>query len=192
MKIAFDFDDVLVDFVGAWCRSVEEELMLPCSREGLILDGWDMSKHASEIVGMDWLDEWLKSHISYWVNAETEPGAVECLKRLGAAGHQLSVVTNKPDWARRVVWSWLEREDPHIDSVVIANHFGKHEISDAAVLVDDRSDTLRKWEASRPNRLGILYARSQNKFDRFGLVVAHDFEEIEQIIKSFAQQEVGV
>jgi deoxypyrimidine-specific 5' nucleotidase type C protein (NT5C) len=187
LKIAFDFDDVLVDFVGAWCKSVQDVLMLPCSREDLILEGWDMGKHASQIVGMDWLDEWFRDHMSYWINAETEPDAVDTLWHLGLAGHQISIVTNKPDWARIAVWSWLEREDPHVDSVIIANHFSKEEISDADVLVDDRPDTIRRWEASRPDRLGVLYARSQNINDRIGFTVAEDFGDVERIVGEFAQ-----
>lgn len=183
MKVAFDYDDVLVDFVGCWVRSVNELMGKDLKREDLRLDGWDMATHASEIVGMNWLDEWLKEHIEYWYEAETTPGALATLKRLHEKGHSIEIVTNKPNWAKPVVWNWCQTHNPAVDKVTIANHFAKHEISDADILIDDRPSTLHAWNNSRPGRLGVLFARSQNKAQRHLFPVAETFDDIEWIVE---------
>ena len=179
MIVAFDYDDVLVDFVGAWCDAynmevAHDELIF---REDLILNGWDMSKHASELVGEDWL-EFLRKNVRYWEEAETTPGAVEAINELRRRGIGVEIVTNKPDWAQHVVWGWLARNQVAVDGVIITTHFAKHEVSNADVLVDDRPSTVRSWIDSRPERSGILFARSQNENDREGLLTAYNFDDV--------------
>lgn len=186
MKIALDFDDVLVDFVGAWLNSANTELGLEVSREDIRLEGWDMAKHASKLVGMDWL-EWIRLHLDYWMAAETTPRAVEAIAILADDGHEVQIVTSKPGWARPIVWNWLAKNNPKVYKVVITNHFSKHDASDADVLVDDRPSTVRAWVDSSPDRYGILFARSQNVSDRKGLMVAETFDDVVHIVDTLSK-----
>jgi len=180
--VAFDFDDVLVDFVQAWLDAFNEVNSTSWTREDIRLKGWDMSAWANEQVkDGDWL-EFLRDRLEYWVNAETEPGALECLERLHGDGHRIELVTNKPAWARTVVWRWMDRYNPPIEKVVIANHFGKAKLSDATILVDDRPETLTDWEQSNSERTGILYARSQNRHARDKFVVAGNMDGVYDIV----------
>lgn len=191
MKLAFDYDDVLVDFVQAWCDSVNEQHpTATITREGLILDGWDMSKHASDIVGMDWL-QWLEIHLEYWYNAKTTPGALDALQTLKTRGHTLEIVTNKPEWARPVVWNWLGYNNPPFDQVTITNHFGKEDISNADVLIDDRPSTLDRWVASRPGRVGILFARSQNVKEQGMFPTAYTMQDVVNLVDKISNGKGG-
>jgi len=188
MKIAFDFDDVLVDFVGCYLDALETETGRHYDRKDISLDGWDMSTWANGVLGlgqenpMAWL-EWMRPCVGLWETAKTTPGALPALWALERAGHELEIVTNKPRWAYSVVWSWLNRTDAPFSTVRILNGFSKEEASDADVLVDDRPSTVRAWNASRPGRIGILYARRQNEQDRKGLYVAQDMQDVVHAIE---------
>jgi hypothetical protein len=200
VKAAFDFDDVLVDFVGAWLLGLLEERGFCYYREDIALDGWDMGPWANKVLfetglgesytGMDWL-EWLNhpGRIKYWDEAETTPGALEALNDLASAGVELELLTNKPRWAHTVVWSWLFRTDAPFGGVRILNHMSKEQASDADILVDDRPGTIRKWEAT--GRTGILYARSQNASDRAGFNVAYDFADVVYAVQRELRLEGG-
>jgi len=184
VKIAFDFDDVLVDFVQCWLDAVWAERGVSYDRRNIKVENWDMTAWANDVLGtegMGWL-EWLNggSRINYWKQAATEPGMLEVLHRLHRQGHVLELVTNKPPWARQVVWAWLHRTDAPFTEVQILDTFGKEQASTASLLVDDRPDTIRKWE--KTGRTGILYARSQNETDRNFPYVAYTPEDICWII----------
>ena len=174
---------MLIDFVGAWIHSVNMELGGDWKREDLRLEGWDMAAHASEIVGCHWLNDWFRQHIGYWMDADTTKGAVKCINRL-SENFDIEIVTNKPDWARVVVWDWLHWHNPNVFRVTVTDHFAKHEVSNADILIDDRPDTVRRWIDSRPGRYGILFDRSQNRDDRSGLLVARDMIEVEKQVKT--------
>jgi phosphoglycolate phosphatase-like HAD superfamily hydrolase len=186
--IAFDFDDVLIDFVGCFLKAVNTRFDLDMTRDDIETVDWDMQEWANRLLsrvtgryfaGRCWL-EWLTApgNIHFWEEADTVPGALEALRFLDEAGHKLEIVTNKSPEAAHVVWKWLHDNRAPIYAVHILQGFSKAEASQAEILVDDRPATIREWNASRPDRLGILFARSQNKEDRDDLYVANDFADI--------------
>ena len=196
LVVAWDFDDVCIDFVGAWLRAVRKELHLYIERADIKLDGWDMSAWANQTLydagvkinpgPMAWLD-WMP--LTYWLTADTTPGVERCMSRFADEGMVNEVVTNKPPYARTVVWSWLLRTDVPVTRVEINGHFKKHEVSQAQVLIDDRPSTIRAWNESRGDRLGILYGRSQNIHDREGLVVANSMTDVYELVNHFGQDD---
>lgn len=205
MRIAFDFDDVLVDFVGAFLRGLNISLARAHGKIGgytrfdIELDGWDMGPWANRTLvnnglmtpGERWLDWFMNTHMPLWMYAKTESGAVRVMEALVRDGHRLEIVTNKPLKARKVVYTWLLEWNAPVESVhILDGHFDKHEVSEADVLVDDRPDTLRAWIDSRPRRMGILYARSQNEDDRRGLYVAESMDDVYALVTAY--QRVGL
>lgn len=178
MKVAFDFDDCLVDFVGCFLKAVNRELNSRYTREDVDYDGWSMGSWASSVVGEDWL-EWFERRPRYWLEAETLPGALETLWALDKAGHELELLTSKPRWAHMVVWNWLVEHHAPFSTVRILDRVReKHEASDADIIVDDRPETVRDWNSSSFMRFGILFARVHNEGHRSGLYVAESHADV--------------
>lgn len=163
MHIAVDMDDVLVDFVGMICETVSRDFnVVPPITKDDITD-WNFGQFLDQYIGQDWW-AWLEENASIWgAKARPIPGAIGAIAQLRRDGHRLEILTSKPPWAERFVFSWLDKYAPKINGVTLVPLNGnKTEWTDAAVLVDDREKNVVEWVESKKWRRAILFPAPHN------------------------------
>lgn len=168
--IAIDMDDVVVDFTGMVVDVVNRDYGVALSREDV--RSWEFGQYGlNEALGEDWW-EWVQRHAWLWATkAKPVPGALGGIEKLRAAGHELEILTSKPEWAEWVVWYWFGKYRPPVQRVTIIplkrdpkSGFGmdKASASSADILIDDRDKNVFEWVNSDPSRFGILFRAPWN------------------------------
>lgn len=163
MHIAVDMDDVLVDFVGMVCDVVSRDFGVepPITKDDIT--DWDFGQFLDQHIGQDWWS-WLETKAYLWgTKAKPIPGAIGAMEKLRRAGHRLEVVTSKPEWGERYVFTWLDRYCPVVHGVTIVPLGGdKTTWTEATLLIDDRPKNVDEWVASRGGRTAILFPAAHN------------------------------
>lgn len=127
------------------------------------IKSWDFGQYLNKHIGEDWWS-WLEKHAYLWGHkAKPVPGAIGGIEQLRRAGHRVELLTSKPPWGERYVWTWLDRYAPTVSGVTFVPLGGyKPELTDALVLVDDRDKNVLEWVESREGRVSLLFTRAHN------------------------------
>lgn len=161
MKLAFDVDDVLLDFGGRVIQTVNKEYDAGLSLEDVT--SWDLNKLLDPILGEDWW-AWWEERDWLWSKADAINGAMGGLRRLHQQGHYIQLVTAKPYWARKGLNHWLARWNPYFDELIVGEArppMEKHLVSDALILTDDKPDNCIEW--AETGRIALLFDRPHNR-----------------------------
>jgi hypothetical protein len=153
-------DDVLLDFAGGLAHAVWREYGVTVE-----LDTWDIAPRLNPILGQSWW-KWMRARDWLWPNFPAIPGAIGGLTQLRNDGHYLEIVTSKPEWAEFSVWKWLGKWRPPVHRVTIMDSGkgqSKLEVTDAALIVDDKPSTVDEWMAE--GRMAILFT-GQSSYKR--------------------------
>ncbi len=183
--IALDLDDTILDFVNHVCSVLRMEYGVDLTPEDDIIE-WNLNKVLDKIVGENWWN-WWKERDWLWALAPAVPGAIGSIRTLHRSGHYLEIVTSKPEWARAQTWRWIGKWRPEVDRITIVPfevnaRVGKHEVSQATLLVDDKPSTCYDWIADAPWRRAILFDRPHNAKAPMG--------DIRQMLRANGWQEV--
>jgi 5'(3')-deoxyribonucleotidase len=185
--VAFDADDVVIDFVGGICETLSRDYGVDVNPESIT--SWNFGQFIDHIIGEDWWT-WMEKHAWLWHEKfKPIPGAIGSLETLRREGWRLELITAKPAWAEVAVWAWLGRyaRVPTFQTVTIVpqpNVTGqkKHDVSSATILVDDRPENCHEWQESREDRLAILFDRPHNHHDH-ELVRAKDWRHVVELLR---------
>jgi 5'(3')-deoxyribonucleotidase len=164
MRISIDFDDVIVNYVSEfvdWYNHVNEQTI---TEEDII--GWDLTTHLP-IWGEN--DEMMRSFIHTFIyterfkNLKPVEGAVETIKKLLLAGHEIYIITSRSSRATHLTYKWLERHGLPINNVFfdrekdwICKHYN------IRIHIDDGSHNLQKISEKTTTK-PILYTRHWNQ-----------------------------
>ena len=160
-RVAFDLDDVLLDFVGGLRAAVKTEFGVEIPDSAI--NDFNLRPVLDPIIGENWWT-WLRRRDWLWSGFPAMDGAIGVLERLRREGYYLEIVTSKPEWADYAVWKWLGKWRPPVQRVTITRHGEvKANFTDANVLVDDKWDNCLEWVISRPGRTALLFDRPHNK-----------------------------
>lgn len=184
MHIALDLDDVLLDY---WTTVKKAFLRDFKSDPGAATDwdkngvkdwhGWgtpaanvvpvvkDLDGVLAPFVGAvysDWWDWWEDVGPSEWRKAPAIAGALDGVANLHEAGHRITIVTSKPEWAQAATLDWLAtHEVPHAGVVFARRGESKADLSTADLLVDDRPRNVEEWAAT--GRPAIMFGQPWNR-----------------------------
>ena len=189
MRIAVDLDDVILDFVGNLCTVINTEYDAGLNPEDIV--EWDLRKVLDEYVGENWW-RWWKERDWLWALAPAVPGAIGGLRTLRKEGHDVEIVTSKPEWAEAQTFRWLGKWRPPVKRVTIVGMDEKKaEVSDAELLIDDKPLNIEEWVAhpsfsrEKFTRKAWLFARPHNAAFRKDLVVVDGWREVIEKVRAF-------
>lgn len=107
LRLGIDLDGVVADFNRGWTSAYNDTFGAELAPE--MVTTWDSPIELTHFPDMDAFWEWASDHGGHSVfrYLEPYPSAVETLCALEAEGHELVIVTAKPDWAVHDTLRWL-------------------------------------------------------------------------------------
>jgi uncharacterized HAD superfamily protein len=132
MRIGVDADGVLADFdksmVDGYNRSFDADL------EYKQITHWDAFESLTGWTHDEWWDWVVKDHQRVFLDAPPLPGAVEGMRALKDAGHELAIISAKPKWAAGHMIEWLHQHEVPYDEIHITS---KKSLVICDVYIDD-------------------------------------------------------
>lgn len=172
--VALDLDDVVLDFVNGILDTVNRDFHADVKKEDIT--DWNFGQFIDGIIGRPWF-EWLEDHAWLWGDKfKPVVGALGGIEKLRRAGHYLEIVTSKPEWAEDATWDWMAKYKPRVHKLTIVpldhtsmsarmSGSGKHEITDADILVDDKFENCEAW--AKDGRPALLFSQPHNADHEF-------------------------
>lgn len=107
MRLGIDLDGVVADFNRGWMQRYNDEHGADLTPDMVV--SWDGLHELTHFPDMDEFWGWARNHGGPTVFRHLEPyrGAVETLRDLNRRGHDIVIVTAKPDWAVHDTFEWL-------------------------------------------------------------------------------------
>lgn len=180
-RVLLDVDDVLCSFIGGVCKLVREHTGLEPVPEDV--DRFDFIA----ALGLDSVvSQQIKSAISrrprWWRSLDPLPGARDGLDRLRAVA-DVWIVTSP--WWTCETWlgdrlAWLDAHMGVPASRVVMT--GAKHLVIGDYIIDDRTETLREWQAAHPNGTAIQWITPHNRLDGWTGVATCDWGQLTQWI----------
>jgi 5'(3')-deoxyribonucleotidase len=150
MRLGIDLDGVVADFDGGWMSRYHEEFgsdpRLLHAEPGAPQMVWDGLHHGTHFPDMDAFWEWVhQRHL--FRHLDPMPGAREALAELAADGHDIVILTAKPDRAVPDTLHWIA--DLALPTREIHFIHDKHRVA-CDVYLDDSPLVLPALVAHRP------------------------------------------
>jgi uncharacterized HAD superfamily protein len=182
MRLGIDLDGVVANFTKGWMRFYNEEF----GTQFVVEDSWQWNDlveltHFNDIDEFwDWCSD-LDGRSVFW-HLEPFPGAVEALQSLDEAGHELIVVTTKPDFARGDTYDWIEKHGiPATEIHILEEKW----LVECAVYLDDGPHILPGLVEHRPDATVCRYVRPWN-VPVPGAIDVNDFDEFRDVVDRLA------
>ena len=179
MRLGIDLDGVVADFTTGWMAFYNRDFGTTLRVEDSTR--WDDMIVLTHFRTIDEFWAWssdLDGRSVFW-HLEPFPGAIEALQDLYRSGHDILIITAKPDFAIDDTHAWVERH--HIPASGIHILEEKWEV-DCDIYLDDGPYVLPDLLRHRPDRIVCRYVRPWNRpiegvvdvqsFDAFRALVA--------------------
>jgi len=160
MRLGIDLDGVVADFNAGWMKIHAAEFGSTLRPEDVTT--WNNLHTVAGFDDMRSFWSWAspKDHRrSIFRHLDTYPDSVETLDVLRRSGHQIVIVTTKPQWAHTDTLHWLA--DNGIPTAEVHMTDDKHEV-DCDVYLDDAPHVLDDLVAARPHALVCRFVRPWN------------------------------
>lgn len=151
MRLGIDMDGVMCDFNAGWMRLHADEFGSDLRPE--MVTGWNGLHALAGFADMTAFWEWAKAsgeRASIFRHLEPFPGALATMTALAEEGHEIVVLTAKPDWAIPDTLSWLGEHGVPTHEIHV--RYDKHAI-DCDLYLDDAPAVLADLRRFRPDRL---------------------------------------
>ncbi len=160
MRLGIDLDGVVADFNGGWIRRYNAEF-----RAAVALDAvrhWDGIPETTHFADMAEFWDWARDHdgASVFRHLDPYPQALDTLRRLDRVGHQIVILTFKPDWAIPDTFAWLAHHRVPTREVHVLDD--KHRVP-CHVYLDDAPHQLERISAGRPDAVVCRFVRPWNR-----------------------------
>jgi 5'(3')-deoxyribonucleotidase len=161
LRLGIDLDGVVTDFNSGWIALHNAEFGGSLHPDMVTM--WDGLHRLAGFDDMDRFWEWARGgdrRPSIFRHLDLLPGALDTLRRLDAAGHEIVIVSTKPDWAVHETLHWLaERKIPTRE---IHFSFRKHDVA-CDVYLDDAPVVLPDLLAHHPEATVCRFVRPWNR-----------------------------
>lgn len=162
MRLGIDMDGVICDFNAGWMARHREDFGTDLAAQAAEVR-WDNLHTLCGFADMDAFWRWAQGsddRPSVFRHLEPFPHAIETMRSLQAAGHEIVIVTAKPDWAVPDTLRWLADHEVPTREIHV-----RHQKSTVAcdVYLDDSPIVLPDLVAHRPDALVCRMVRPWNR-----------------------------
>lgn len=176
MRLGIDLDGVVANFNAGWMQRYNDEHGAELSQEMVV--SWDGLYRLTHFPDMREFWRWARNHEgpSVFRHLDPYPGAVETLRALNKARHDIVILTAKPNWAVHDTFQWLA--DHRIPTREVHCLHDKWRIA-CDVYLDDSPTVLDGLARRRPDAMVCRFVRPWNDPVN-GAVDVHDWDEFAQ------------
>lgn len=169
LRLGIDLDGVVADFNRGWTAAYNDAFDAALRPDEVV--SWDSPLALTHFRDMPAFWAWAKDHGGHSVfrHLEPYPGAIETLTALDDAGHDVVILTAKPDWARTDTLRWLADhevptreihllEDKHRVRCDVYLDDAPHQVADIARARADQATVcrfVRPWNTPVPRALDV-------------------------------------
>jgi 5'(3')-deoxyribonucleotidase len=185
MRLGIDLDGVVADFNAGWIKLHRQEFGSDLQPE--MVTSWDGLHTVAGFADMRSFWSWARGNDdrpSIFRHLEAYPEALDTLRRLDRAGHDIVIVTTKPAWARSDTLRWLADHDMPTNEVHIT--FEKYTV-DCDVYLDDSPEVVPTLVRHRPEALVCRFVRPWNR-PVGGSVDISSWQEFHQLVTERSHQ----
>lgn len=182
MRLGIDLDGVVANFTKGWMSFYNRDFGANLTVEDS--QRWHDLVHLTHFGNIDEFWKWssdLDGRSVFW-HLEPFPGAVEALRSLSDAGHDIVVLTTKPDFAIGDTHEWIEEHGIPTDEIHILEDKW---LVECAVYLDDGPHVLPGLVEHRPTATVCRYVRPWNE-PVAGAVDVRDFDEFRDVVDGLA------
>jgi 5'(3')-deoxyribonucleotidase len=180
VRLGIDLDGVVADFNRGWIVQYNHQYGTELPLDAV--QSWDSIPYLTHFEDMSVFWEWAQGHDghSLFRHLETYPGALVALNSLDAEGHDIVILTTKPEWAVSDTFIWLGENRVKTREVHILED--KWRI-DCDIYLDDAPHILRGLVAKRPDRTVCRFVRPWNSPIE-GVIDVADWSDFGQTVAS--------
>lgn len=184
MRLGIDLDGVVADFNGGWMRVYNEQFGAELTPTQVV--SWDGLHTLTHFPDMGEFWGWARDHegVSVFRHLQAYEGAVDTLRDLNRAGHDIVVITAKPDWAVHDTFEWLA--DHRIPTREVHVTEDKWKV-DCDLYLDDSPYQVEELLARRADRIVCRFVRPWNRPVQ-GARDVHDWVGFAKIVQEVAAQ----
>lgn len=160
MRLGIDLDGVVADFNAGWITRYNEEFGASIPLDAV--RSWDGIHPLTHFTHEQDFWSWAAGNGegSLFRFLDPYPEAVETLEVLAGMGHDIVILTQKPDWAVADTFAWLAEHRVPTREVHIL--WDKHRVP-CDVYLDDAPQQLRRLAAARPEATVCRFVRPWNE-----------------------------
>jgi 5'(3')-deoxyribonucleotidase len=181
LRLGIDLDGVVADFNRGWTQAYNDRFGAALLPE--MVTTWDSPLELTHFPDMPAFWDWARDHGGHSVfrHLEAYPSAVETLCELKAEGHELVIVTAKPDWAVHDTLEWLSDHKIPLSAV----HFTEDKYTvDCDVYLDDAPGQVEQLAHHRGESATVCrFVRPWNR-PVAQAVDVHDWDEFHATVRS--------
>jgi len=185
LRLGIDLDGVVADFSSGWMARYNQQFGTKLSHDDVV--EWDAPVSLTHFENMDEFWGWFATagHQGRSLFAELDPyeGALDALHRFHNAGHQIIILTTKPDFAVSDTYRWLSEQRIPTREVHLID--AKAEV-DCDVYLDDADHNLRALASRRNQSVVCRFVRSWNS-PQLGTVDARSWAEFGSLVEQTAR-----
>lgn len=184
MRLGIDLDGVVANFTQGWMDFYNRDFGTDLRFEDS--QNWGDLVDLTHFNDIDEFWRWssdLDGHSIFW-HLDPFPGAVEAMRSLVDHGHQIVIITTKPDFAYRDTHVWVERHRIPAAELHIFEGNDKW-VVECDVYLDDGPHVLPGLLKHRPDKTICRYVRPWN-WPLDGAIDVHDFPEFGDLLGRLA------
>lgn len=187
LRLGIDLDGVVADFNRGWTSAYNDAFGASLAPD--MVESWDSPLSLTHFPDMAAFWDWAKDHGGHSVfrHLEPYPTAIETLQELDGAGHQLVILTAKPDWARTDTLRWLADHDVPTREIHLTED--KHAVP-CDVYLDDAPGQVEQLARVRGEQATVCrFVRPWNDPVARALDV-HDWTQFAEVVRSLGERAV--
>ena len=188
LRLGIDLDGVVADFNRGWIQAYNHRFDTRLAPE--MVTTWDSPLELTHFPDMAAFWGWARDHGGHSVfrHLELYPTALETLQALDGDGHQVVIITAKPDWAIHDTLQWLAEHRIPTREIHITE--AKHAVG-CDVYLDDAPQQLERITAVRSATATVCrFVRAWNA-PVPGAVDVHDWDDFRRTVSILEQARVA-
>ena len=159
LRLGIDLDGVVADFVAGWISRYNQEFEADLTPSSV--QTWDGLHTLTHFRDADEFWRWARDHGggSVFRHLETYEGSIEALAELSVQGHEIVIITLKPEWAVHDTFAWIADHKIPTREVHITSEKWKVPCD---IYLDDSPSQLSRYLEERSDRLVCRFVRPWN------------------------------